>query len=203
MIIYHPPVLLPYTPVKVAFLTGLSNPASCSLSRAYQQFLFHLGCPEAWKIYLNFPYIPSADDTEDEEKVSLLNASMANFRQFLGAPSPQYRESAQRHLTSLCASADALFLVVGSCGLEILNQAWTGAIDCDRVRIVALGPVARRRPCASCTLIQGAHDYISRLFFREVDVVLPNVGHMDYVTDRRVFELVSRSLWHMISTVQI
>ena len=200
MIIYHPPTLLPHTPVKVVFLTGLSNPESCSLSRTYQQFMSELKCPEDWKIYLNFPYIPSADD---EENVSLLNASVSNFSQFLGAKSPRYRESAQRHLTNLCASADALFLVVGSCGLEILNQAWTGAIAPDRVRIVALGPVARQPPSASCTLIQGTHDYISRLFFKTVDVRLPDMGHMDYVTDRRVFELVSRSLWHMISTVQI
>ncbi|HEY9627839.1 MAG TPA: hypothetical protein V6C84_11100 [Coleofasciculaceae cyanobacterium] len=196
----HPPASLPYTPLKVAFLTGLSNPESCSLSRTYQQFMSELRCPEDWKVYLNFPYLPSA---EDEENVSLLDASLSNFRQFLGAKSPSYRESAQRHLTSLCASADALFLVVGSCGLEILNQAWTEAIAPDRVNVVALGPVARQPPVASCMLIQGTQDYISRLFFRTVDVRLPDVGHMDYVTDRRVFDLVSRSLWHMISTVQI
>ncbi|MBI4785378.1 MAG: hypothetical protein HY785_29350 [Oscillatoriophycideae cyanobacterium NC_groundwater_1537_Pr4_S-0.65um_50_18] len=198
MIIDHPPASLPYTPVKVAFLTGLSNPECCSLSRTYQQFMSELRCPESWKIYLNFPYIPSA---EDEEKVSLLNASMSNVRQFLGANSPLYRASAQRHLTSVFASADVLFLVVGSCGLEILNQAWTEAIAPDRVSVVALGPVARQPPAASCLLIQGTHDYISRLFFRTVDVRLPDMGHMDYVTDRRVFDLVSRSLWHRLSTV--
>lgn len=198
MIIYHPTVPLPYTPIKVAFLTGLSNSASCSLSYEYQQFMSNLACPEAWKIYLNFPYIPNG---EDGENVSLLNASLANFRQFLWAQSPRYREAAQRHLTSVATSADALFFVVGSCGLEILNQAWTEAIARHQVRIVALGPVARNRPYASCTLIQGTRDYISRLFFRDVDVVIPDTGHMDYVSDRRVFDLVSQSLWRTISAL--
>lgn len=214
MIIYQPTVPLSHTPIKVAFITGLSNPASCSLSWEYQQFMANLNCPEPWKIYLNFPYIPNAEnkengeekDREDEntdnkENISLLKASLANFRQFLWAPSPRYREAAQRHLMSAIASADTLFFVVGSCGLEILNQAWTEAIAQNRVRIMALGPVARNRPRADCTLIQGTRDYISRLFFSDVDVVIPNTGHMGYVSDRRVFDLVSQSLGHTIANL--
>lgn len=192
MMMYHPPVSFPHTPMKVAFLTGLSNPKSCSLHWVYQQFLANLDCPEAWKIYLNFPYIPNG---EDEEKASLWQASVANARQFICAPCPRYRTAAQGHLANVVTSADALFLVVGSCGLEILNQAWTEAIARHKLTIVALGPVARSRPHAACTLIQGTHDPISRLFFKDVDVVIQNVGHMDYVHSPRVFDLVNQSLW--------
>lgn len=202
MMMDHPVEHLPHTPLKVAFLTGLSNPASCCLSRSYQQFMAQLDCPEAWKLYLNFPYIPSA---EDEEKVGILQASWANGWQFLRARSPHYRQAAQRHLNHLLASADRLFLLVGSCGLEILNQAWPNAmpnaIDPDRVSIVAFGPVAYRRPWATCTLIQGDQDGISRLFFREVEVILPNLGHMDYVYDPRFFDLVSQALARTLSTL--
>lgn len=198
MIIHHPPVKFPHTPAKVAFLTGLSNPTSCSLHRTYQQFMSALDCPEPWKIYLNFPYIPS---NEDEEKVSLLTASLSNGYQFFWARSPRYRKAAQHHLINLFSSTDKLFLIVGSCGLEILNQAWTETIAIDRVFIVALGPVARHRPIASCTFVQGSGDYISRLFFNNADIVIPQIGHMNYVTDRRVFELVSQLLCQMIATV--
>ncbi|MEY3299261.1 MAG: hypothetical protein RLZZ597_2521 [Cyanobacteriota bacterium] len=198
MIIYHPSASLPYTPIKVAFITGLSNPSSCSLSREYKQFLSQLDCPEAWKIYLNFPYIPSQEEVEEEvEKVFILNASLANFQQFIGARSHHYRQAVQRHLINVLTSTDRLFLVVGSCGLEILNQAWTDVIPADRIKIVALGPVARHRPQASGLLVQGTRDSISRLFFQDVDVRLPDVGHMDYVRDHRVFELVSQSLTHL------
>ena len=187
----HPPIPLPYTPVKVAFLTGLSHPVSCRLSRDYQHFLAQLDCPEAWKMYLNFPYIPSQ---EDIDHVWIVTASLANVRQFLGARSPRYRQCAQRHLLNLLTSTDQVLLLVGSCGLEILNQAWTEAIAAHRITIVALGPVACRRPQASGLLVQGSRDLISRCFFQDVDVRLPDVGHMDYVRDRRVFELVRHSL---------
>ncbi len=187
----YPPALLPYTPIKVAFLTGLSDPMSCQLSRDYQHFLRQLDCPEAWKVYLNFPYIPSQDSIDH---VWIVTASLANMRQFLRARSPHYRQCAQRHLLNLLTSTDQVLLVVGSCGLEILNQAWTAAISRQRLTIVALGPVACRRPQASGLLVQGSRDLISRCFFHDVDVRLPDVGHMDYVRDRRVLELVHQAL---------
>jgi hypothetical protein len=198
MILDHPVVPLSHTPLKVAFFTGLSNPASCCLSWPYQQFMAQLDCPEVWKLYLNFPYIPSA---EDEEKVGILQASWANSWQFLRARSPRYRQAVQRHFSNLLASTDQLFLLVGSCGLEILNQAWPETIVQDRVSVVAFGPVAYRCPWTTCTLIQGDQDAISRFFFREVEVLLPEVGHMDYVDNSQFFEWVNQALARTISTL--
>jgi hypothetical protein len=198
MIIYQAPVSLPYTPLKVAFVTGLSDPNSCSLSLLYRQFMAELDCLEAWKMYVNFPYIPGGNRLEN---TPIIKASLANSSQFLWARSPKYRAAIRPHLASIVASSDRVFFIAGSCGLEILNQAWTTAIAHDQIHIVALGPVARTCSPIPCTMVQGSHDYISRYFFRQVDVLIPGIDHMGYMQDSDIFYLVNRHLRQIVSSL--
>ncbi|MBE9138008.1 hypothetical protein IQ254_12540 [Nodosilinea sp. LEGE 07088] len=198
MIIYHAPAPLPYTPLKVAFVTGLSDPNSCSLSLLYRQFMAELDCLEAWKIYLNFPYIPGSNQPEN---TPILKAGLANWSQFLGARSPKYRAAIRFHLANIATSSERSFFIAGSCGLEILNQAWTAAIAPNQLHIMALGPVARTYSPMPCTMVQGSRDYISRYFFSQVDVLVPGVNHMGYVQNADVFALVNAQLRHVVSSL--
>jgi hypothetical protein len=57
MIVFRRPARHAFTAVKVVLLSGLSDPASCDLSRSQTRFLAALRVPEAWKVYANFPYV--------------------------------------------------------------------------------------------------------------------------------------------------
>ncbi len=177
------------TPVKVAFLTGRSNPFSCKLSSAQQQFLESLDLPDAWKVHWNFPYIP---DKTRHRKPTLLEASLHNGLQFVLASTPIYRWMAQRHWNALAASAEKVVLITGSCGLQILNCLTGKQSTNENLRVCSVGPVAWRRPLASHMLIRGAKDRISAMFFRDIDVCVPNDGHLDYFLSNKSRELVSQ-----------
>ncbi len=169
-----------------------------------KQFLAGLHVPEAWKVYWNFPYLacPEGSDTP------LWRASLHNFQQFILASGRRYRRAARAHSRTLVHSTEHLLVVALSCGLEILNSVLaagdgipgTGPHMLARIRVVALGPVAWKRPAVPHTLVQGEHDYLSKLFFRNVDVVLPRLGHMAYVQNPRVAQLVNESLCGSTST---
>lgn len=189
MIVYQPPEHHKHSPIKVALLSGLSTPTTCALSDSQVQFLQRLNAPEDCKLYWNFPYVPCPDAPHGDPPLWL--ASLQNLRQFLSASGRRYRESAQRHWNGLLASTDKLVIVTLSCGLEILNQCLGGPASKVQLHIVALGPVAWRKPAASCTLIQGSNDHISKLFFRDCDLKLARVGHMDYLADERVTQVVN------------
>ncbi|MEA2339299.1 MAG: hypothetical protein QOE82_3306, partial [Thermoanaerobaculia bacterium] len=65
--------------------------------------------------------------------------------------------------------------------------------------VFALGPVARARPNAPHTIVQGTRDPITKLYFRSGDVALPGVGHMNYLEDSRALELVNTFLCNSTS----
>ncbi|HVR39186.1 MAG TPA: hypothetical protein VMU84_08815 [Thermoanaerobaculia bacterium] len=189
MILSEPPVQHPFTTMKVVWLSGLSDPATCALSAKQERFLDALDVPHESKIYWNFPYVPS---TQAPREVPLWLASLRNAHQFISASRPAYRNAARRHWRALADSTDALFVITGSCGLEILNHC-IDETDADRiVRVIALGPVARTRPNVPCTLVRGTNDPISKFYFPDCDVVLHGAGHMSYLDDPRVVQLVNQ-----------
>jgi hypothetical protein len=170
---------------KIAFLTGLSNPQSCALSKIQKQFMAALELPESYKLYLNFPYIPSGG----EEREPLWKASLHNTRQFLSAS--LYRALVQEHLTHLASSTEQLVLITSSCGLEILNVGLSEQLTKKFLHVYALGPVAWQKPNHPCTLIQGSSDLISKLFFRNIDIQPSDVNHMNYLDSKEVFECIN------------
>ncbi|HWW61130.1 MAG TPA: hypothetical protein VN181_07175, partial [Thermoanaerobaculia bacterium] len=91
------------------------------------------------------------------------------------------------HWRALADATESLVVITGSCGLEILNQSSDERDPIEHV--IALGPVARSRPRAPHTLVQGTRDPFSKFFFRRCDVELPGVGHMNYLEDERVLRL--------------
>jgi hypothetical protein len=196
LIVSQPPMRHPFTPVKVALLSGLSDPETCALSRVQTDFLAALQVPESWKVYRNFPYAPCPAGARREPPLWL--ASLRNLRQFLQAGRRPYRDAARRHWEALAESAGELVIVTLSCGLEILNHCLPPR-GRNGLHVFALGPVAREPPRAACTLLQGARDYLSKLFFRTADVVLPGVGHMDYLGNPEVFQRINEYLCSSIS----
>ncbi len=196
MILSEPPVQHPFTTRKVVLLSGLADPATCALSPIQRRFLDAIGAPAESKVYWNFPYVPS---TPPRTHPPLWLASIRNYAQFLRASKPAYRDRARVHWRALLESTDSLVVITGSCGLEILNHCVEDR-DADRIaHVFALGPVARARPNAPHTIVQGTRDPITKLYFRRGDVALPGVGHMKYLEDSRALELVNTFLCNSTS----
>jgi hypothetical protein len=175
----------PKTKCKIAFLTGLSNPKSCALSKAQKKFLAALELPEFYKLYLNFPYMPS----EGEENEPLWKASLHNAQQFLNTNS--LRVLIQSHLTQLASTTDSLIFITGSCGLELLNVGLSDKAIKKVLHVYALGPVAWQKHNYPCTLIRGSSDHISKLFFGKVDSQPSDVNHMNYLESKEVFDFIN------------
>ncbi|WPD23030.1 MAG: hypothetical protein SD837_00405 [Candidatus Electrothrix scaldis] len=159
------------------FLTGQSDKRSCSLIPEQEQTaqaLRKLGLD----VYpLNFPY---QEQMAPYRKVPLVWASIANLRMYLQS---RQEEFASRYRPQLCEriSQHTFTLVLaGSCGLEIINNICLSDEIKKKLHIFAYGPVARKQPDISCTLVQGRRDWLSKYFFSQVDVSV-HCGHMDYL----------------------
>ncbi len=191
MMIHRPPALHPLTKLKVVLLSGLSDPQTTALSDGQTAFLAALDAPEEAKIYRNFPYVPCA---ERRKAPTLWLASWRNGVQFLAASRNPYRDAARAHWRALVDSTERLVVITLSCGTEIVNHC-ADETDAGRdIQVIALGPVARRRPELPHTLVQGARDYISKAFFRHADVELDGVHHLNYLDNEQVTELCSNTL---------
>ena len=194
MIIWQPPVNHSYTPIKIAFITGLSNPKSCSLSKIQKQFMSKLELPKNYKLYSNFPYFP----TDGEEDEPLWKASIENVRQYFYCRQPLYQQQLSLHLESLAASCDQMIFLAGSCGLEMLNVALSGASRQKVVHVFAYAPIAQKYPEYPCTFMQGSRDYLSKVFFKPLDKPILGLGHMDYLEHPDVFEMIQQGLQHYV-----
>lgn len=195
-LLHRPPTRHPSCPVRLAFVSGLSDPSSCQLSPAQSRFLADFERFDVGILLTNFPYLggtPSARPT------ALPVASFHNTVQFLRASSQSFRREALPHWLAMVASTERLIVVTLSSGLEILNQCVSLSPPSIPVSVVALGPVARAAPTLPCTLVQGSRDLISRAFFRRCDVLLPGVGHLGYIGQPPVAELVGKILCSSVS----
>lgn len=185
------PVRHRYARRKIALLSGLSDPSTCALTDLQLRFLASLDAGGHEKLDANFPYVPCAKPASPPP---LWLASWRNVQQFLGASRPRYRDAARRHWRALADSCDELCVITLSCGLEILNQC----LDADDARraisVIALGPVAREAPPLDCTLVCGERDPIARWYFPRSEVMLPGVGHMDYLRHAATLSVVNQRL---------
>ena len=184
------------TPIKVVFLNGLSEPTSCALTREQYEFMHSLDVPNAYKILLNFPYLE--DRAHNGPAPPLWLASLRNARQFLRDSHKSFVEPARRHVAALAQSADHLFVITISCGLEIWIRCARDLPKQTAIHILALGPVAWSVPSHPHTMVQGSRDYVSKLFFRSIDVRLRGVGHMSYLESPQVRELANQHLCRSI-----
>jgi hypothetical protein len=187
MIVLQPPTLHAWSRLKIVLLSGLSDPTSCALSQTQQEFLRRLVSPSESKVFANFPYHPPDRDTQ--ASVPLLLASWRNLSQFRRAMHSPYREHALQHWQSLVNSCEELFVITLSCGLEILNVCLSTGVRPEKIDVLALGPVARQRPPVPHLLVRGQRDWIVNPWFREVDLRVPDLGHLDYLKSPRIVEL--------------
>jgi hypothetical protein len=177
-------------PLKIAIVSGLSDPASCALSELQRAFLDRLDAPRDAIVDRNFPFV---DAVAPRRAPPLWLASLRNLNQFLGASRPSYAAHARRHWRALRDSADALVIITLSCGLEILRHCVEPEDARRAIHVLALGPVARALPDLPCTLVQGTRDPISHLFFRDA-IRIPNVGHLDYFRSNTVLTIANQIL---------
>lgn len=192
MIVYSPSVEHPHAPLKVVLMSGLSDPTCCALSPVQRRFLDALNLPAESRIDANFPYLPGVRN--EQRPISLWIASWNNWNQFRSAARVPYRDHARRHWQALVKSCDRLLVITLSCGLEILNVCLASGEIPAQIDVLALGPVAWKRPPVSHLLVRGSRDRVLNPAFREVDQVLPGLGHLDYFQSPTVLELARHRL---------
>ncbi len=188
--------LLTPTRVSLLLLTGQSSFASASLRAEQSAFLRAVAPPRARVIEAGFPFHPAL--LADASTPGIVAASLRNFVQVLwSVGSVRYQAIVRRTLQqALDTAAEELLLVTGSSGLQMANRAWPALAmpEALRVRIVALGPACfgpLRLSPAQVTVVQGAGDGWSRLFFRgRIDAHAP-CGHLDYWTSSTVRDQVA------------
>ena len=197
-ILRQPPATYDWKPVRIAIVTGLSNPESCCLSEDQRSLLNAVSDGQNSAILWNFPFIP---DSVPRTDVRLLQASVANGLQFLRCGTSRYQQLATPHWKALAEATGCLLIVTGSCGIQLLS-CWSGVqkqAHAGRIRALALGPVGSGQPEFPVTVVQGSHDWISRIWFRNPDHVVNGVGHLDYWKNTQSREIVLRWLRDSIS----
>jgi hypothetical protein len=140
-------------PPRVAFLTGQSDPQRCALSPQQQGFLDGLPLPAGIeRVRQNFPWDAH---TAPWRPTSLLRASWANWRQYRAARTGRMPTSVVAHAHAWLQRAPRTLLLVGSCGLQLLDALLADGPLATRapLRVVAYGAVGRRWPAG----IDGAH----------------------------------------------
>jgi len=174
------------TPIRIAFLTGRSDPSRCGLSPEQHAFLHALQAPGRELVDRNFPY---AARDGGHVAVPLPLAAWRNLGDYIGARRPAF---ASRHRASVASAFDgdgAAVLLAGSCGLELLANLHLDASLRARLHVFAYGPVARHAPdVARLLCVQGRSDWISRLGWRG-PVRRVDGGHMDYLRQPDVLAL--------------
>jgi len=174
------------TSIRIAFLTGRSDPSRCGLSPVQQGFLDALRAPGREPVDRNFPY---AAQRPAHVAVPLPLAAWRNLGDYIGARRPAF---AGRHRAQVAAAFEgdgAVVLLAGSCGLEILSNLHLDALLRARLHVFAYGPVARRAPdVARLLCVQGRSDWISRAGWRG-PVRRVDGGHMDYLRQPDVLTL--------------
>lgn len=192
--------LLAPADLRVMLLTGQSSFRSARLAAEQVAFLRAVSpCPGA-VLEAGFPF--HADLMVDErEPFALVAASARNARQVLwSVTSSRYQRVVQRTLQqALDATRERLIVVTGSCGLQLLNRAWSQLVLPPglRVQVVAIGPACfspLRLVPAEVTVIAGTRDPWSRLFYRGRADVRVACGHLDYWTSAEVRSRVAAIL---------
>lgn len=198
-------------PSRVVLITGLSNPACCCLHPQLRSFLDSLSFPAEQKVSKNFPFTECLTATSMESSgwnqpkcgdVSIIRASLSNAYQFTFTyGSREFARQAVLHWRQLRQLSGRLLVITGSCGLDLVERleeqtGWGGhPIENGRtLRVLALGPVARKSRLPVVTAIQGQRDWISKVFYRQAKTSIAKVGHMDYWTSDRIKEMANQWL---------
>ena len=165
--------------LRVAFITGQSDPRRWTLSPAQAGFLRRLRLAEGVGYPLNFPYLPGSPP---HAPTPLWRASYANACIYWRSRTPAFRARYRPATIAMLEQAHHTVLLAGSCGIELLNNLQLPDDVLARVRVFAYGPVARCRPPCRSLLVQGRDDRLSRYYFPSVDRIV-EARHLDYLDD--------------------
>lgn len=190
---------------RIAFLTGRSDPGRCALSPEQRAALDGLAADaaEIGLDPLNFPWCDIGresvrDDDGAWRETPLLRASLANGRQYLAARRGGFADLPQEAVAQArerLRTPSRTLLLVGSCGLSLLDALITPFGDAQRarLRIVAYGGVAPRWPrSVEGAQLRGRRDRIAAWFGPD-DGPAPRTidcGHMDYLARSTALDAV-------------
>ena len=164
---------------RAAFLTGHSVPGCTGLSREQREFQRRSAVPASHWLPWNFPY---HETHPFPEPVPLLSASVNNLRHYLGSRREGFRRRHRDAVMERLSPWPVVILLAGSCGLELLANLELPKELLGRLHVFAYGPVSRRLPgAATCRLVQGQRDWLSRFYHRRVDHRI-DCPHMGYLT---------------------
>ncbi len=175
-------------PPRVAFLTGQSDPGRGALSPVQRAALLALADGND-DIHFDPHQFPWDSAAAAWRPVPLLRASLANGRQYLGARRGVLHgvSSAQCDAARVrLLSAPRTLLLIGSCGLALLDTLIASFDDADRarLRVVAYGAVTPRWPRGiDGVQLRGDRDRIAA-WLGPGDGPPPQriaSGHMDYL----------------------
>lgn len=170
------------------FITGHSVPGCTGLSREQQDFQRRTEIPPACWLPHNFPW---HETFPFPEPFRLLSASVNNVRHYLRSRRPSFAEAHREAAMKILAPYDAVLLLAGSCGLELFNNLRLPEEVRSKVHLFAYGPVSRRLPeVASHLIVQGRHDWLSRLYHPETDHRYP-CPHMGYLEAPETLRLLN------------
>lgn len=169
-----------------AFITGHSVRGCTGLSAEQLTFQNRSAVPAERWLKHNFPFHETAPFPTS---IGLLRASFNNFRHFVDSRRQDFSSSHCAQLTKLFSSHEAVILLAGSCGVQLLHGLDLPVDILRRIHVFAYGPVSLARPqTASLCVVQGKNDFISRCFFREADHRI-NCSHMGYLLARETLDL--------------
>lgn len=184
---------------RVVLLTGQSSFHSSRLSVTQTDFLHAVAPAKAQPLLAGFPYHPDFDQHEAE--ASLLAASARNGWQIVWSLwSATFQQTVARALQPLFQTTqESLFIVTGSCGLQLLACAWPKLTIRKNlsVSVAALGPAMLRPFTLDPNLIfaiQGRADALSRWCYRGAIAAYCNAGHLDYWRSQETRAQVARLL---------
>jgi len=178
----------PVAPI-AAFLTGHSVRGCTGLSREQLDFQSRTEIPHHQWLAHNFPY---HETFPFPEPVGLIRASLSNAAHVFESWLPS---GGTRHRDQVCGifrRHDAVILLAGSCGLELLNNLRLPDEILARIHVFAFGPVSRRLPrTASHVVVQGTRDFYSGLCHRRPDHLI-RCAHMDYLRSPEALDLFNK-----------
>ena len=183
------------SPPRIAFLTGQSDPGCCALSPVQRATLDALAA-DASDLRLDPLNFPWDDCSPPWRSVPLLRASFANGRQFLAARRGQWGGFTPEAIAQARASLQIpprTLLLVGSCGLSLLDTLIAPFDDAQRarLRVVAYGGVAPRWPSRiEGVQLRGRRDRIAAWLGPNDGPSVRHVdhGHLDYLEGRAIVD---------------
>jgi hypothetical protein len=205
--------------LRIAIVTGLSNPNNCELHEHQFEFLSAIiprnnsfsGIDfDRDVVHRNFPFVESSlksGSISPSPRPNLIRASFANSLQFLKCRSTNYRALSTPHWKQLFESTTHLIIITGSCGLQLLDDAVSQLGTPRKLDILALGPVVYRprafrssmRSEITVEAVQGTHDWISRLAYRGNSTLVRGLGHLGYWMNHETRDIACQWLSSKIS----